>query len=230
MQRFIKWIASHKAFVLTAVIYIAVVGGSMLLLFSLLPKHKPIPNTKVIPEVEQIKDINDKTAALLQQYNIERINNEELIDSLANALRLKPKQIKGVDNYITEIDTIWREKVVYIPAPTELDSTIIRRTDDYVDILAVGKPKGISYINFKLTPDTLTRVLVNKNPLFGRPSTEVYLRHSNPYFQTPKGNSFTIDQKQPLFSIGISVGYDVIGNRMSIGPTISKPIKTFYRK
>lgn len=230
MQSFKEWIASNKAVLVTIIIYTVIVGGVLLLLFSILPSKKTTPSSTIIPEVEQIKDANNKTAALIRQYNVERESNQHLIDSLAAALKLKPRQIAGIDRYVTVIDTVWKEKVVYKPASNDLDSTIITRQDDYVDIVAVGKPQGLSYINFKLRPDTLTRILRERTPLFGRPSTEVYLRHSNPYFQTPQGNSFIFNQKEPLFSIGISVGYDVIGNRLSVGPTITKPIKTFYKK
>lgn len=231
MQQLKKWIVSHKVLITTTIIYIVLVGSTLLALFLLLPKRNPTVIPTLIPEVQQIVDENGRTAALIKQYNMERTSNKSLIDSLAEALRIKPKEIKGIDNYITVVDTIWRDSIVYIPATNDLDSTIISKRDDYVDILAVGKKQPHqSYINFRLAPDTVVRILSERKPLFGRPSTDVYLRHSNPYYNTVRGNSFTIDHKQPLFSIGISVGYDVIGNRLSIGPTITKPIKTFYKK
>lgn len=225
-----KWIVSNKSFLATLVLYttvVLIVLGIIYYITRSSPKGKS--DISIIPEVEQIKDINGKTAALIQQYNAERASNKVLIDSLAHALSIKAKEVTSIDRYITKVDTLWRDSITYIPATADIDSTIIRRRDDYVDILAVGKSVG-SYIKFRFIDDTLTRIVTEHNPLFGRATTNVYLRHSNPYYYTPQGSSFTIDQKKPIFSIGVSLGYDVINNRVSFGPTITKPIKTFYRR
>lgn len=229
LSRLKKWIVSNKVLLVTGIIYTILVAGSMLLIFSLLPKDTQLVNSTEIPEVKSIKDVNDKTVSLIEQYKAERDANKHTIDSLSEALKIRPQQIKSIDRYITVVDTLWRDKVIYIPAKDSSDSTVIRRSDPYIDIVAVGKPKG-SYINFKLTPDTLTRLEVERTPFFGRPSTTVYLRHSNIYFHTPQGSSITMSQKEPLFSIGISLGYDLVNKKISFGPTISKPIKTFYKK
>lgn len=230
LSRLRNWIVSNKSFIATLVIYSSIILIVLWVIYSITkPPPSPPRDINVIPEVQQIKDINGKTAALIQQYNAERATNKVLIDSLAHALSIKASEIKGVDRYITKIDTLWKDSIVYIPATTELDSTIIRRRDNYVDILAVGKTSG-SYIKFRFTDDTLTRIVTEHNPFFGKATTSVYLRHSNPYYYTPQGNSFNIDQKKPIFSVGLSLGYDVINNRLSFGPTITKPIKTFYRK
>lgn len=225
-----KWILSNSSFLATLVLYVTIVLSVLGVIYYITrPSPKEKTDINVIPEIEQIKDVNGKTAALIQQYNVERAANKVLIDSLAHALSIKAGDIKGIDRYITKVDTLWKDSVVYIPATAGVDSTIIRRRDDYVDILAVGKPSG-SYIKFRFTDDTLTRIVTDHNPIFGRAITNVYLRHSNPYYYTPQGSSFTIDQKTPVFSIGLSLGYDVFNRRVSFGPTITKPIKTFYRR
>jgi hypothetical protein len=224
-----KWIVLNKTSLIFYPIVVVVIGLLVWYIFDRPPVNTNPRDINIIPEVEQIKDVNGKTSALIHQYNTERAANKVLIDSLAHALSIKAEEIKGVDKYITKIDTLWKDSIVYIPATADVDSTIISRRDPYVSILAVGK-KDSSYILFKLTEDTSTRIAVDHTPFLKRPYTDVYLRHSNPYFNTVRGNSFTIDQKVPLFSLGLSLGYDVINNRVSFGPTITKPIKTFYRK
>lgn len=222
-----KWIVLNKSIIMPLIVVIIIIC----VIYYIMPIPNPSPprDISIIPEVEQIKDVNGKTAALIHQYNAERASNKVLIDSLAHALSIKSSEITTIDHYITKVDTLWRDNVVYIPADSTTDSTIIRRRDNYVDILAVGKTTG-SYIKFFLKEDTLTRIVTEHNPLFGRSTTNVYLRHSNPYYYTPQGNSFTLNQKTPIFSIGLSLGYDVLNNRVSFGPTITKPIKTFYKK
>lgn len=183
----------------------------------------------LIPPAEVFTDKNGNQAALMKQYVSSLENSKMLIDSLSRALKIKPKQIKGVDRVVIDLDTVWKDSVIYVPYKVESDSTVISRKDAYIDILAVGKKKG-SYIRLDITPDTLSRVEIRKNQFLRPPRTEIVLRHSNPYMNTTQGSSFVVENRKPWFSIGISAGYDVINNKISLGPTVTVPIKTFYRK
>lgn len=185
--------------------------------------------TSPIPPVEQFTDANGNQAVLMKQYVSSLEANKALRDSMAKVLNIKSKDIKEVDRVVIQIDTFIREKIVYIPTSPKADSAVITFKDDYVNIRAVGK-RDSSYINFKLTSDTLTRIQRDRNPIFGRPSTDIILSHSNPYFVTTHGHSFSVQQKRPWFSIGVSVGYDVLNQKVSLGPTVTVPVKTFYKK
>lgn len=227
ISKLIQRYQKNKSLIGTVLKYACVVGITIFL-SKLFCNPSPITSTVVdnIAEVKKERDKNGKLIAIIEQKDVDLRNSGLHIDSLAKALKVKPKQIKGVDRTVSVIDTIWRDSIVYISGP---DSTIISRKDPWVSIRAIGKPSGSS-IAFRLTPDTVYRTSVTKNPLFGRPTTENYLSHSNPYVVTTHGDSYVDKQPRAIATLSISVGYDVFNNRVFGGPAIGLPIKTFYSK
>ena len=172
---------------------------------------EPITDSREIPKAEKVIINNIEYAKTLEkQITIK----DKLIDSMAKALKVKPKQIKGVDRIIIQVDTLLTTKTVFLPSE---DSSVISYKDSWVDIKAVGKKEGSSYVNFRLTPDTTSLIRVEKKPLFKQPYTEVYVKHSNPYFNTSGASSLVIKEPKVLFSIGLVGGYDPFQNKAFIG-------------
>lgn len=230
IDKLIRFYQSNKQGILLIGRYVLIAVVAIVLIRILC--NPPIPPPVIdnnIAQVRTLQDRNNNLVAVIQQKDYDLRSNKSLIDSLSHALKVKPKEIKGLDREIVRVDTVWRDSIQYVRALTEKDSTVISRKDRWVDIKAVGKAKG-SYINFRLTPDTVNRVTIEKNPLFGRTTRDVYIIHSNPYFQTTNGDSYQEKQRRAVFNLSLSVGYDVINNRVSIGPSLGVPIKTFYSK
>lgn len=195
--------------------------------------NPPIKETiqKEIPEVKELRDRNNKLVAIIEQKELDKKADHALIDSLAFALKTKPRFIKGIEREVVRVDTVWRDSVEYIVAKTPHDSTVISYKDPYVSILAVGKvPKKNSYVKFGLTPDTTTRVTIYRNPLFGRPIEQKYIVHTNPYFVTTHGDYYEEKQRRAIATIGWSVLYDPFQKRVATGPSLTVPLKTFYSK
>ncbi len=221
---------NNKTLVLTITKYLFIVVATLLLTKWLC--NSPIPGPVIennIEEVKTLRDRNNKLVAVIEEKNLDIARNTQLLDSLAYALRIKPKYIKGVDREVTKLDTVWEKDVVYIPGVNLKDSTVIKYKDEYVNILAVGKePSSRSYIKFGLTSDTTYRVKIYKNPLFGRPISQTYVVHSNPYFQTTHGDSYQEKERRAILTFSLSLGYDPFQKKFFGGPTIGVPIKTFY--
>lgn len=180
--------------------------------------------TEEIPPVEHILDKNGELQAKVSVLEVEYENNKRLIDSLSRALKVKPKQIKGIDKYIERVDTVLVDSIVYIQGP---DSVVISKKDAWVNIKAVGKSDS-SYIEYS-SIDTITRVEVSKSPLFGRASTEIFLHNSNPYNKITNGSSFKIREKQIWLSLGPSIQFDPFTRKVSVGISIQVPLIKFRR-
>ena len=218
---------NNKGLIFTILKYGVIIVVTSLLVRGLCNPPTPLPVIdNNIEEVKTLRDRNNNLVAVIEQKSIEIVEKSHIVDSLAHALKLKPKHIKGLDREVTVLDTVWRDSIIYISGP---DSTVISRRDRWVSILAVAKPNE-RYIDFRLAPDTLTRVKVVKNPIFGRETTQNYLIHSNPYFKTTHGDSYEERQKRAIFNLSVSIGYDPFQRRFFGGPTIGVPIKTFYSK
>lgn len=227
VQKLIHFYQNNKKILVTIFKYLVVVAITVGLIKLLCkPPVIPAPVDNNIEAVKELRDKNNKLVAVIDRNEAELRSTQLQKDSLSNALKIKPKYIKGVDREITIIDTVWRDGIDYTP---HIDSTVILRQDPWVAIKAVGKPKG-SYIKFSLTPDTATRVRIDKNPLFGRPSSQIYVVHSNPYFKVTHGDSWEEKQKKAVFNLSVGVGYDPFLNRATVGVYAGVPIKTFYGK
>lgn len=195
-------------------IYLLIIIVTIVLTLQLRPPKVIInDHNDSIPVVSHIRDTNDRLIAQIKQNELNTVAQKKIIDSLSSALRVKPSQINRIDRIVTKIDTLWRDSIVYISA---IDSTIIKRSDRYVEILAVGKKEG-SYIHFNLTPDTSNYITVTKTPLFRPPSSTIYVTHSNMYFRTTNGDSYEVKPKRILFNIAPSIGYDFLNKRIYIG-------------
>lgn len=173
-----------------------------------------------IEEARYYKDINGKLVAMIKQKDISESNMKQLADSLAKALKVKPKYIKGIDTYNSTIEIEYRDtsSTVLIGKDTAYK---IEKHDPYVDIIAIaGKDSGS--ISLKMR-DTLTRVEKVKNPLIGRTTREVLLRNASPYTTIQSGYSYTIKEKKVILGVGPYVGIDFRG-QPSFGISIQFPI------
>ena len=222
--KILKWWNTHKELAKTIALIFFV--GSTVFLGTKLLKHVPTPPlaaAQVYDTVEHYQDANNKTVTKIKQTEVEK-TQDLIIDSLTKALRISRNNVQSVDHYITKDSIVYRDNISYIPSA---DSTIIARKDNYVDILAVGKPQG-SYIRYSAI-DTITRIEAHYNPLFKRAFTDVYLRNSNPNATITNGSSFTIKEKRAWLTIGPSVQYSPFNNTFAVGISAQMPLITFKK-
>lgn len=198
--------------------------GVLFLFILFTPRHRSIePPTKVLKEVEHIKDVNEKLYAKLEQQVSER---DKTIDSLAKALKLKPKHIKGETKVVVRTDTAFIDRVT--PIYTGSDTAyMVEKHDPWIDVVAVaGKDTGYISLSHR---DTLTRVEVVKTYLLRPTERFILLRNSSPYNKVQSGYSWTTKEKSPFITIGF--GFSVVPVKPYVLPSInvSKPIVTFYK-
>src|SRR5690349_19156937 len=94
---------NNKTLVLTLAKYLFIVLATSLLVKWLC--NSPIPGPVIdnnIEEVKTLRDRNNKLVAIIEQKNLDKAKNDRLIDSLGYALRIKPKEIKGIDREIVK--------------------------------------------------------------------------------------------------------------------------------
>lgn len=190
---------------------------------------KPVMNTHEIPPIPETETVYIKDEIYSKTLEQSISVKNKLIDSLAKALSVKRNQIKTVDRIVTVLDTVIVDSIVYISTK---DSTIFSYQDKYINLFTIGKENN-SYFRLKLTPDTIDITKVHYTPLFGKAYTNGYIHHSNPYFNSPTAATFSVEQPQALFDIGISGGFDFISQRpylgIGISPSFAK-IKIYKRR
>lgn len=179
-------------------------------------------NQDLIQQVKTLKDANGKSLAQIEQIVISEQEAKLRADSLAKALKIKPKYIKGQDYYTTKVDTFFSVVTSPVYLPSGDTAYKVEKHDAYVDIEAIaGKSTGtISY----RSKDTITRVETIKNPLIGSTKRTITLRSANPYNTIVDGYSWSVKEKEVWLAIGPSVQYNPFTKKVDIGVSIQIPI------
>lgn len=184
----------------------------------------PVDTTNITQQAEILKDKNDKLSAVITQYVVDQATQKKFSDSLAKALRLKPKQIVGVGQSYYKHDTIFtdtgRTKFVILNGDT---SFVIEHHDNWIDLVANARKNGGGTISLS-SRDTLTRTEVVKNPLFGKTIREIIIRNSSPYNKLNSGYDWTVKEKRAWLTVGPYIGIDVITLKPSFGVSAQLPL------
>lgn len=181
------------------------------------------PNSSGLSELQHYKDENGKLHSVIQQQQVD-FNAEKKVytDSLAKVLKVKPKQIKGVDNIVVETDTLFYPLATKPIIRYKDTAYMVVKEDPWIDIVAIaGKDTGS--ISFK-SIDTITRIEIVKNPIIGRSTRIINLSNTNPYNKINQGSSFVVREKQVWLTIGPSVQYSPFSQRVSVGISAQVPI------
>lgn len=180
-------------------------------------------DVQMLQKVKILQDRNQKDWTELKQYIIDVKTAKEINDSLAKALKKKPRFIKGRDVIITKSDTLWVKLPTTIMYNEKEKDTVytIRKKDDYIDVEAQVGPH-FGQIHFS-SIDTLTRLIIIHKSLFGKTTNSVYLSNKNPYNKITEGTSFTIKEKVPLLTVGPSIGINYNG-KPTVGVSVQFPI------
>lgn len=192
-----------------------------------MPKKETSISPIVLAPVVHSIDINGKehSAIPTQVLDLSDTQHKRIIDSLAKIIKVKDSQIKGLEQYVSRIDTtfVTKSTPVYIGKDTAYK---VSKVDAWVNIEAIaGKDTGS--IHFSAI-DTLTRTEVHKTPLIGKSKTYVDLTNASPYVHVVEGYSFHTVDRQATITIGPYVGYDPIAKKPSVGISIQYPIIKLY--
>lgn len=221
-----------------------VMGVSIVVLIALLLHRPPtVTNTvKIIDpltlqQLNEQKDINGKLYVTIQQSILEKNQLGKLADSLAKALKIKPKFIIGATIVKVKIDTQYRDtgstKIVVVNG----DSIhLVQHHDPWLDITAFAytNPKNwhLDHIDFHLT-DSLYFIQTYKAPFLGfigRPIYEVIVKSANQSSHIIAGSSFTVRQKVPWLILGLGGGYQLLPvQSYSLGIYVVTPIISLKR-
>jgi hypothetical protein len=200
-----------------------------------LPPSATTGDPATLKALKETKDKNGQLEVTISQQLVEKNQLGHTIDSLAKALKIKPRFIQGATIYITKIDTQYRDtgriKLVVIGKDTV---HIVQQHDHWVDISAFAytNPKyyNLDHIDYQ-SRDSLWMVESYKNPLFGRPTYDVTLRSSNPYNHIIAGSSIKVREKVPWLVVGAGIMYQPfpVGTPWNVGIFAGYPIFTLKR-
>lgn len=182
----------------------------------------------VLKELKEVKDRNNKYWSIIQQQMLDELEDKKYKDSLADALGIKPKFIKGRDVYVVKTDTVFNVETIKIYDSVDNDTTlVVEEKNPWIEITAKVNRKG-GEIRYS-SKDTINRVVTTKSSLFGGTTTTVRLNNTNPYNKITEGLSYTVKEKQPFLTIGPVVSYDIINKRVSFGVGVQYPLIKFKR-
>lgn len=185
-------------------------------------------NPVQLKKVDSMRDANGKLYAVVTQQVLEIAQVKAYTDSLAKALKLKPKYIQGVDKIVTKDSVVYKD----LPSKPLLQANgdtayAVSFNDAWTDITAVvGKDTGTILYESR---DTLTRVDVVENHLFKPTTHTIYMGNANPHNEVKEGASFSIKEKRAWLSVGPYIGYDPFQKKASIGISAQLPIFQFKK-
>lgn len=184
------------------------------------PTPLTVDNTPLLQEVGRLKDRNDKMSAVVAQLTVSQAQSRKYADSLAKALKIKPKYIRGVDQIVYSKDTVLKADTVF---HSKGDTAFyMGYSDAWLDIEA-SSIRGEDEIAFSIR-DTLTRTETLKNSLFKPTKREIIVRNANPYVEAQEAYSWTVAEKRPWLTVGPYVGYDIITQKPSLGLSVQFPL------
>jgi len=176
-------------------------------------------------QVEYYKDANNKLIAKLEQNQLSEENMKKAVDSLAKALKVKPKFIQGQTVIDTRIDTQFYPKPIPVPYGKDTAYKVVK-SDQWVHVEAIaGKDTGSIKLSIR---DTISITEVVKNPLIGKTTRDLYIRSANPYNVTTSGYSYRIREKKSILTVGPYIGIDIKG-KPSFGIGVQFPIVNVKR-
>lgn len=183
-----------------------------------------------VKQLEKYKDESGKIYAKMEQAVLDKVTAEKYSDSLAKALKIKPKFIKGVDRVIVRDSIIYRTDHS-TPVVTSKGDTAykVEYHDAWSDIVAVaGKDTGTIK---QVQRDTVTRVEIVEggSGIFSKPIRHtIFLGNANPHVDIFEGASFTVQEKKVWLTVGPYIGYDIF-HGVSLGVSAQLPIFQFKR-
>ncbi len=219
------WLRKHWSF-LALLLFI----GIVVFLASRKPEIiiKTKDNPRTLAELRQIKDENGKLHSIIEQKTISEAHKDVIIDTLAKALHLKPKEIKGEDVYVLRTDTVFKTTTKYVDSTKDKPYYTTTYKDRWLEIKAVAG-RDTSNITFKQY-DTIHRVEIVKNPLIGRTKREIRIYNDNPHSKLTHGYSWTVKEASTYLSVGPSIQYNPFTKKLDVGISVQVPIIKFKRK
>ena len=188
-----------------------VILGLLVVLLFKLPytskeKIKTIP--PVLVPVTTVLDKNHKIESVIPVDLFTKEQIKKISDSIKKTLSIT--KIETVIQTVTHTDSFTKEVTVYIDTHTHTifaqDSNVyLKQTFKGNSLTSVGT------FTLKLTNDTISTVVGSKHKFLGSDLTNVYTVHSNPYFSTIAGSSYTYKQTKNLMSVGPFLGVNTQG-------------------
>src|SRR5260221_6227267 len=114
----------------------------------------------LLKQVDSFRDINGKLYAKLEEKVYTQAQVSHLLDSVAKALGIRVKTIKGVEKIVYQVDTIYKDlpaRPIFIVSNGDT-AYQVERHDGWNDIVATAGPDSGSIV-FR-SRDTLTRIQI----------------------------------------------------------------------
>lgn len=161
-----------------------------------------------IPKITPVATYVDKKGETHEVIK-EKVYTENQMKIITDSIKhsLKASEVKSVTQAITTVDTTLHTKTFYVDT---IDHTIQASYQDTGCYLEFTGNTQTKFGQFKLilVPDTATFIQTFKNHLF-KPSTySIDIHHTNPYFKTTEGMSYTVKENKVLFTIGPVMGIE----------------------
>jgi len=226
-----SWIYKYKDILL--------ILGVGVLVYFLVQKPKGITtqvtNPLQLKQVDSMRDINGKLYAQIAQQVYQLSQIKTYSDSLAKALKLKPKYIQGVDQIAEHDSIIYKEEPIVKDTTSEGGEVYtIEDHDAWSDVVATINARQDSASIKYSSRDTLTRVqVVNTHTLLGleyAPTTySILIHNANPHNIIQEGASFQVAEKRTFLTIGPDLQYNPFTNKLNLGISVQYPILQFKK-
>jgi hypothetical protein len=189
-----------------------------------------VDNPLLLQQIKEMHDINNKLYAQVKVQVLDLQQVKKYNDSLAKALKLKPKYIKGATIFVVKDSIVYRDtgRIVVINGDSVHK---VSHHDQWVDIDAYAYPKGkfnLDRIEYK-SRDSLWLIRTTRTPLFGRPIDNLLIRSSNPNNTIVQGASYQVREKVPWLTVIAGGGYNPFGNKVVVGVFAGVPIFSLKR-
>lgn len=168
------------------------------------PKSSNIEIKKpVFEKLEQKVDEKGITHSIINQRVYTEKEMKIITDSLKKALKVSG--VSQVTQTITNVEAELEAKTFYVDTVDHTINASYQDKDIYAEFNGNTVTK-YGMFKFILTPDTMTYVTTFKKKLFKPDIYSVDVSHTNGYFKTVEGLSYTYKNPKPIIVIGPTVG------------------------
>lgn len=211
IKKIIAWAKRNSK----TLLYILILIVGISIMHSLFKKDVDIQTSTIIDytEVQKWKDKYNNEHNTVVQLQLDKKQFRREADSIAELLKVKPKNISSITSVTTKGEVIIKEKLTYIDS---LKSFGFSKKDNYLALKGLVNRENDS-VNIQInTYDTLTIVPYKKTKFF-KETFAVDVTNKNPYNKIVSGYSYSQTQRIKRWGIGPQVGYDPINQRVTYG-------------
>lgn len=171
----------------------------------------------------------DKNGNKYEQIK-ENVYTEAQLKNITDSLK-RVYKVSKVNRHVTLVDkidtTFHNGSIIFNPKDSGILAVQYTKYDTIVIKGILGQNTDI--FTLKLANDTIKLDFVEKDHLFRSNEEFVNFSHSNKLIATFAAESYTHNLRRDLVDFGVGVMYDILHNKVAIGPTLTLNIFTLSK-